>query len=157
MIITFKLSNRRFIHKNVKGSNDRRLIFDAVVTPDIDLEVVDKGRLLHGTVHIHEGNPPENEFGTLSYHPACEFDGQTKPHCFQTVAHIPAETFHYLLSLDMKLTIINLSIAFDKLDCNFKFGGLDPDDNDIYWDTTKKPFEITESVELVTRDQYMEE
>lgn len=149
MLITFELSNMRFIQEVKKDSSVRILAFDAMVLHDTELVVDGEGKLRYGVARIYEDKAPSNEIGTFSYIPSYEIDGQAQLHCFQSTTHIPTDTFKYLLGLDPKTITISLTVEFDSFECNFKYGCV-PGDHGIYWNPTVKPFEIIEATQVIT-------
>ena len=155
--ISIRMSNessqRVFSHESTKDSNRRLLIFKKAWISYGRLRVGDKGEVRFGSIRIYEGHPPEDEFATFSYIPKYEYEGEIIPECFNATAHMPSDTFNFLLNLADEQAVLEAYLGFDMITGNFKHElyGLDCDK---YWDLTNRPedcpFEVASALEIRT-------
>ena len=153
--ISMRMSNessqRVFSHESTTDSNRRLLIFKKAWITYGRLTVGNKGEVRYGSVRIYEGNPPKDEFATFSYIPRYEHEGEVNLECFSAIAHVPPDTFNYLLNLTDEQAILEAFFGFDITTGNFKYE-LNSINRDIYWDLTNRPeecpFEVASAIQI---------
>ncbi|MBC7963630.1 MAG: hypothetical protein H7Y05_11880 [Steroidobacteraceae bacterium] len=151
MRMSNKFSQRVFVHESTKDSNKRYLVFKKAWITYGQLRVGDKGEVRFGSIRIYEGTPPEERFARFAYIPKYKHDGETYPECFSATAHVPSDTFNYLLNLADEQAVIEANLMFD-MTGNFKHD-LHGSNGDKYWDLTNRPeetpSEIASAVEIM--------
>lgn len=148
MKIDFSLSSRRFIHEISSDRNARILVFDAKVDHWTELEAKNKGQLYEGTVEIQEKDTVE-QFGTIRYVEAMEYEDKNYPHSFRIVAQLPSSTFQILLTYNEKILEAKIGLDFkcDEPGSSFSYG-FAADGSMIDWDVEIKRTEAADSFQI---------
>jgi hypothetical protein len=149
--LTFELLTRRFIYDRGLDYNQRRLLFDAVLTLREELNVLNKGLLRIGGVTFTT-EPHESLIATLKYLDAWEDtdDEVTHQHSFSLAAVLGDEVFESLMSVDLSVNRAYLAFNTDLFRSGLTFGYA-PDGSAKVWDLEKEDPLKAESFTIVIK------
>lgn len=150
-ILTFELLARRFVYDRGSDYSQRRLLFEAVLSAGDELNVLNKGQLRKGDVTFTT-KPHERLIATLKYIGAWEDkDNDAKhPHSFSLAAVLSNEAFYPLMSVDLDVNQVYLTLDTDLFDSGLTYG-YDPNGSEKIWDLEKEDPLKAESFTIVIK------